>query len=73
MKVKDLIKKLSKLDPNLEVMIECDTSGNHDDWGVYYNKYSGPKVIEAWKRSDMTNTYGPYKNEEKPKKLLIIL
>jgi hypothetical protein len=68
MKVKDLIEKLSKLDPNLEVM----TKNESDGWGVYYREYSGPEVVEAWKRSDMNDTYGPYKNEKESKKLLLI-
>jgi hypothetical protein len=71
MKVKDLIKKLSKLDPNLEVMTKI-TGNERDGWGVYYREYSGPEVVEAWKRSDMNDTYGPYKNEQESKKLLLI-
>lgn len=47
MKVKELIRHLKTLNPDMEVVVEVDTTDKPDDWGVFYTKIEDITVINA--------------------------
>ena len=57
MKVKELIKHLRSLNPDMEVVVEVDTSGKIDDWGVFYTKVQDISVINAGPKLGMPQVF----------------
>ena len=57
MKVRDLIRHLKNIDPEMDVVVEVDSTDKTDDWGIYYVKVDEISVIHAGPKLGKPKTY----------------